>query len=155
MNSTWCTLYIQLWCISRQTSSGSIRRYFKLCFPGVPRVSKTFHGRIPVFLSRLDPHFQMLLHMIVSSIDAKILFGILSLKKMLCRRTKSSGDTQEMIYRLRWTPYNREKSSSTLLSIGKVGSLKRTINNVPQWFGLSFCPSRSSLRCKVGNDWVY
>lgn len=47
-------------------------------FPGVPGVPKTFHGRIPVFLSCLDPLFQMLRQMAVSSIDAKMLFSILS-----------------------------------------------------------------------------
>lgn len=47
-------------------------------FPGVPGVPKTFHGRVPVFLSCLDPLFQMLLQMAVSSIDAKMLFIILS-----------------------------------------------------------------------------
>lgn len=39
-------------------------------FPGVPGVPKTFHGRIPVFV--------LLLQMTVSSIDAKMLFSILS-----------------------------------------------------------------------------
>lgn len=40
-------------------------------FPGVPGVPKTFHGRIPVFSV-------LLLQMTVSSIDAKMLFSILS-----------------------------------------------------------------------------
>ena len=49
---------------------------------------KTFHGRIPVFLSRLDPHFQMLIQKAVSSIDAKILFSIISLKNVTEKNKK-------------------------------------------------------------------